>query len=134
MPEDPFADTAVTPERLGRVALVAQVPIFAYLGHVLFDDVLFGGITGLLVGVGTLLHLPYFIYRSAAGSEGVEGSYARRGAAGVALDAAGIIAIGARIAVDSAVVALAAAAVAALVVFVPLQYALPPVGSDAAGA
>lgn len=131
----PFEESAITPERLGQVALVAQVPVFAYLGHVLFDDVLFGGIAGLLVGVGTLLHLPYFLYRSAAAREGVsgvDGDYTRRAAAGLALDAAGIVAIGSRFAVDSAVVALAVAALAALVLFVPLQYALPPVDGGAA--
>jgi hypothetical protein len=65
MTDDRSADSALTPERLGQIALVGQVPVFAYLGFLLFDDLLFGGIGGLLVGVGTMLRLPYFVRRAA---------------------------------------------------------------------
>lgn len=130
MTEDPLDDGVITPERLGQLALVGNVPIFAYIGHLIFEDVLFGGVVGLLVGVGTLLHLPYFMYRSSPAASGTDGEYARRGAAGVAVDAAGIIAFGSRFVVDSAVVALAIGGIVALVVFVPLQYALPPVSGE----
>ena len=132
MTDDPFADGALTPERLGQIALVTQVPIFAYLGHLLFDDVLFGGIAGLLVGFGTMLHLPYFIRRSRSRGGAAPGdAYAGRAAIGLALDAAGIVAFGARFVVDGLLVPLAAAAVIALVLYVPLGRFLPPVRAGA---
>lgn len=137
MSENTPDEGPITPERLGQIALVAQVPVFAYLGHLLFDAVLFGGVAGLLVGAGTLLHLPYFVYRSADTGDGaaaLEGGGDRRAAAGLALEAAGIVALGGRFAVDSAVVALAIGAIAGLVIFVPLQYALPPLEADGTGA
>ncbi|WP_254837764.1 hypothetical protein [Natronomonas marina] len=132
MSEDPLDDGVITPERLGQLALVGNVPIFAYLGRLLFEDVLFGGVVGLLVGVGTLLHLPYFLYRSTPTAADVDGAYARRGAAGMALDAGGVVAFGSRFVVESAALALAVGGLVALVVFVPLQYALPPVGAGTA--
>ena len=132
MTDDSFADSALTPERLGQIALVAQVPAFAYLGFLLFDDVLFGGIAGLLVGLGTMLHLPYFIRRSRSRSGAAPGdSYTGRAVIGLALDAAGIVAFGARFAVDGFLVPLAAAAVVALVLYVPLDRFLPPVRAGA---
>jgi len=133
MTENPFADSVVTPERIGQVALLGNVFVFAYLGNVLFEDVLFGGIAGLLVGLGTLLHLPYFMYRSAAeGGDftGVDGEYTRRAAAGLALDAAGIIALAGQFVVDGYLVPLAVAATVAVVVYLPLQYALPPIAAE----
>ena len=132
MTDDSSADGALTPERLGQMAFVIQVPVFAYLGHLLFDDVLFGGIAGLLVGFGTMLHLPYFVRRSGArGGAAPDDSYAGRAAVGLALDAAGIVAFGSRFAVDGFLVPLAAAAVVALVLYVPLDRFLPPVRAGA---
>ena len=132
MTDDLSADSALTPERLGQIALVTQVPIFAYLGFLLFDDVLFGGIAGLLVGLGTMLHLPYFIRRSRSRSGAAPGdAYTGRAAIGLALDAAGIVALGARFAVDGFLVPLAAAAVVALVLYIPLDRFLPPVQAGA---
>jgi len=132
MTDDSFADSALTLERLGQMALIAQVPAFAYLGFLLFDDVLFGGIAGLLIGVGTMLHLPYFVRRSGSQDGSAPGgSHADRAAVGLALDAAGIVAFGARFVVDSLLVPLAAAAVIALVLYVPLDRFLPPVRAGA---
>jgi len=132
MTDDSFANGALTPERLGQMAFVIQVPVFAYLGHLLFDGVLFGGVAGLLVGFGTMLHLPYFVRRSGArGGAAPDDSYAGRAAVGLALDAAGIVAFGARFAVDGFLVPPAAAAVVALVLYVPLDRFLPPVRAGA---
>ena len=132
MTDDPSADSALTPERLGQIALVGQVPAFAYLGLLLFDDVLFGGIAGLLVGFGTMLHLPYFVRRSGSrGGPAPGDSYAGRAAVGLALDAAGIVAFGSRFVADGYLVPLAAAAVVALVLYVPLDRFLPPVRAGA---
>ena len=132
MTDDPSADSALTPERLGQIALVGQVPAFAYLGLLLFDDVLFGGVAGLLVGFGTMLHLPYFVRRSGSrGGPAPGDSYADRAAVGLALDAAGIVAFGSRFVADGYLVPLAAAAVVALVLYIPLDRFLPPVQAGA---
>ena len=132
MSADPIIDAVLTPKRLGQIALVTQVPIFAYLGFLLFDDVLFGGIAGLLIGFGTMLHLPYFVRRSGSQDGSAPGgSHAGRAAVGLALDAAGIVAFGTRFAVDGSLVPLTAAAVVALVLYVPLGRFLPPVGAGA---
>ena len=64
MSDDPFDESAVTPERIGLAAFVLMVPAFAYLGDALFEDVLFGGLVGIALGVGTLLYLPYVLRRS----------------------------------------------------------------------
>ena len=130
MTDEPLGDSPLTPERLGQLALVAQLPVFAYLGRLVFDDLAFGAVVGLLIGGGTMLHLPELL-RWAAGDDGVRppgGADTRCAAAGLAVDGAGIVAFAARFAVD-ATLAVVAGVVAGLGAYVALQYALP--SSDA---
>jgi hypothetical protein len=126
MTETTFDDTVVTPERIGQIALVGHAAVFASMGHLLFADVPFGGIVGLMVGLGTLLHLPYVMWRSGAdeGSAAGPGVDARRGTAGVALDGAGIVAFGARFVLEAAHASLLVGVLAGLVAYVPLHAVL----------
>lgn len=132
MSDDPFEGAAVTPERLGGVAFLLTVPVFGYLGLLLFDDVAFGGIVGLAVGAGTFLMLPYFMYGSAARTQGLDPSgldYTSRGAAGMALANAGIIALAMRFVFEEAVLLpLAVGAVLAVPEYLLVERFLPPVG------
>ncbi|MEF8806489.1 hypothetical protein [Natronomonas sp.] len=131
MSDHPFDESVLPPERLGQAAFVLTVPVFAYLGHLVFDDLLFGGLVGLVVGSGTFLHLPYFMYREAAmrgDTSGFDGRHARRAALGMGLAGGGMVALAGRFVFEEAyLIPFAAAAVFALVVYVPLDYALPAV-------
>ncbi|MFT4882944.1 MAG: hypothetical protein ACI8U4_000441 [Natronomonas sp.] len=131
MSNDPFEGSVLPPERLGQAAFVLTVPVFAYLGYLVFDDLLFGGLVGLVVGSGTFLYLPYFMYREAArrgDASGFDGGYARRAAFGMGLASAGMVALAGRFVFEEAyLIPFAAAAVFALVVYVPLEYALPAI-------
>ncbi|WP_336135918.1 hypothetical protein [Natronomonas amylolytica] len=131
MSNDPFDESVLPPERLGQAAFVLTVPVFAYLGHLVFDDLLFGGLVGLVVGSGTFLYLPYFMYREAAArgdASGFDGGHARRAAVGMGLASGGMVALAGRFVFEEAyLIPFAVAAVLALVVYVPLDYALPAV-------
>ena len=127
MTDEPLGDSPLTPERFGQLALVAQLPVFAYLGGLVFDDLAFGAVVGLLIGGGTMLHLPELLRWAAAGDDGVRppgGADTRRAAAGLAVDGAGIVAFAARFAVDGAALAVVAGVVAGLGAYVALQYVL----------
>lgn len=125
------SDSVLAPERLGQAAFVLMVPVFAYLGYVLFDDLLFGGLIGLLVGGGTFLYLPYFIYREAVqqgNATDVDGDHTRRAAVGIGLASGGLVAIAMRFVFEGAyVLPFAVAIIYTLVIYVPLDYALPSV-------
>lgn len=131
MSRDPYDESVVTPQRIAQLSFVFMVPIFAYLGYLLFDDLLFGGIVGLIVGGGQYLYLPYFMYRGAAERGDVsnlDGGYVRRAAAGIGLAGGGMVALAARFVVEGATLTpLVAGAVFALLASVPLDYALPSV-------
>lgn len=133
MSSDP-SDSVLPPERLGRMAFVLMVPVFAYLGYTLFDDLLFGGIVGLIIGAGTFLYLPYFIYREAAQKGSVidvDGDHTRRAAAGLGLASGGMVAIAMRFVFEDAyLIPFAVVAIYTLIVYVPLDYALPAVDAD----
>jgi hypothetical protein len=130
MSNDP-SDSVLAPERLGQVAFVLMVPVFAYLGYVLFDDLLFGGLVGLLVGAGIFLFLPYFIYREVVqkgNATDIDGGYARRAAVGIGLASGGMVAIAMRFVFEGALLLpFAVAILYTLVIYVPLDYALPAV-------
>ncbi|WP_211693287.1 hypothetical protein [Natronomonas halophila] len=125
------SESVLAPERLGQAAFVLMVPVFAYLGYVLFDDLLFGGLIGLLVGSGTFLYLPYFIYREAVqqgNATDVDGDHTRRAAVGIGLASGGMVAIAMRFVFEGAyVLPFAVAIIYTLVIYVPLDYALPSV-------
>lgn len=131
MSEDPFAESVVTPERLGLAAFVLMVAVFASLGHTLFEDVLFGGLVGILFGAGSLLEVPYLVWRAAieegeATADGTTADHARRAAWGMALTAGGFVALSARfVAEGESVRPLLVGAVVVVLVGVPLGRAFP---------
>lgn len=87
---------ALSPTLL-RVIGVGDVVMFAIIGLLLFDDVIFGAIAGTLTGVGTV----WFLSWSLGGSDDANRrgepagltAQIHRGAAGAALMGSGIIAI-----------------------------------------
>lgn len=131
MSADPFAESAVTPERLGLAAFVLMVPVFAYLGHTLFEDVLFGGLVGVVFGAGSLLEVPYFVRRAAieegdASVDAMAGEHARRAAWGMGLTVGGFVALSGRFVADGEVLRpLLVGAVVVVLLAVPLGRALP---------
>lgn len=135
MSDDPFAESAVTPERIGLAAFVLTVPAFAYLGHALFADLLLGGLAGIALGAGTLLYLPYFLRRSVieqgdAGADAMADGYAGRAAAGMALTVGGFVVLSGGFVVEGDLLRpLLAGAVVAVVVYLPVSYALPPLAA-----
>lgn len=131
MSDDPFAESTITPERIGLAAFVMMIPVFAYLGYTLFEDVLFGGLVGVVFGAGTLLELPYFLRRTAiengdASADAMDGDYVRRAAWGLALTVGGFAALSARFVLEGEFLRpLLVGAVVAVLVSIPLGHALP---------
>lgn len=131
MSEHPFADRAVTPERIGLATFVLMVAVFAYLGHTLFDDVLFGGLVGIVFGAGALLEVPYFAWRAAieegeATVDATTADHARRAGWGMALTAGGFVALSARFVAEGEFLRpLLVGAVVVVLVGVPLGRAFP---------
>lgn len=131
MPEDPFAESVLTPERLGFGVFVLTVPAFAVLGNTLFADVLFGGLVGIVLGVGTMLYLPYFLRRSVVergdgSAAAMADGYVRKAAAGMALSVGGFVALSGRFVVEGELLRpLLVGAVVAVLVYAPVHYVLP---------
>ena len=63
MTDEPLGGSPLTPERLGRLALVTQLPAFAHLGHLLFEDLVDGAVAGFVA----FLSLRYVLASSDAG-------------------------------------------------------------------
>ena len=131
MTDDPFAESAATPERVGLAAFALTVPVFASLGDTLFGDVLFGGLVGVVLGAGTPLELPYFLRRAAVeegdpSADAMAGDHARRAARGMSLTVGGFVALSGRFVVEGELLRpLLVGPVAAALVSVPLGRALP---------
>lgn len=131
MSEDPFEGSALTPERIGQVIFVTSVPMFAYIGHLLFEDVLFGGLVGLLVGAGEFLFFPY-VLRAGSDDDTVsatlEADHVRRGTIGLPLASGGMVAFAGRFVVDGYLVPFAVAGIYVAVAYVVLDRVLPGPG------
>lgn len=133
MTEDPFEGSALTPERIGQVIFVMSVPMFAYIGHLLFGDVLFGGLVGLLVGAGEFLFVPYVLRAGSdndALADTLEPDHVRRGTIGLPLASGGIVAFAGRFVVDGYLVPFAAAGIYVAVSYVFLDRFLPGQSQD----
>lgn len=86
---------ALSPTLL-RVIGVGDVVMFAIIGLLLFDDIVFGAIAGALTGVGTVWFLSWSLGSNDADSRAEPAGLTaqiHRGAAGAALMGSGIIAI-----------------------------------------
>lgn len=133
--DDPFEDSTLTPERIAIVAGAMDVPVFAYLGHVLFEDLLFGALVGVLVGLGTSLFLPFFLHAEAR--DGLEGrddatgggrtGGLHRTAAGLALAPAGILLLAWRFVSADLLVGAAGVLVLVAIEYAVLSRTLPRV-------
>ncbi|WP_254767075.1 hypothetical protein [Salinilacihabitans rarus] len=130
--DEPFADSLLTPEHIAAVAGAFDVPVFAYVAYLLFEEPAFGALVGLLVGGGTYLFLPYFMYAEAAddAAERTRTSTRpdrgfHRTAAGLALAPAGILLLAWRFASDDVLVGVAAVVVIAAVVYAALSRVVP---------
>ena len=128
MPDDASFDGLVTPDRLGWLILLTFPPIYAVPAHFAFDAPLFGALAGLSMGLGVKLFLPYFMPASPAERAADTPNYGgdvRRTAAGVGLFTGGFVLFTARLVAEGFLVPLAAAALVALALFVPLDRLLP---------
>lgn len=131
--EDPFEGSPLTPDRIALAAGAMDVPVFAFLGHTLFEDPIFGAIVGLLVGGGIYLFLPSFLSgdleggedsRDATGEPGTGGGFHRL-AAGLALAPAGIVLLAWRFASEDVLTGAAGVLVLAAIAYVVLSRVLP---------
>ena len=128
MSDDASFDGFVTPDRLGWLILLTLPPIYAVPAHFTFNAPFFGAFAGLSVGVGVKLFLPYFMPASPAERAADTPNYGgdvRRTAAGIGLFAGGFVLFNARLLAEGFLVPLAAAALVALALFVPLDRLLP---------
>ena len=128
MSDDASFDGVVTPDRLGWLILLTLPPIYALPAHFAFDAPLFGALAGLSMGLGVKLFLPYFMPASPSERAAETPNYGgdvRRTAAGIGLFAGGFVLFNARFVTEGFLVHLAAAALVALALFVPLDRLLP---------
>lgn len=130
----PFEDSPLTPQRLAAFFGSMDVVVFAVVGYFLFEDPLFGGLAGLFVGTGVFLFLPAFLVSSEedGGLSELESDADRhpfrsfhRVAAGFGLSAGGIVLLSARMADQSVLVAVGAGVLAAVILYIPLSFAVP---------
>ncbi|MCU4744446.1 hypothetical protein OB955_21325 [Halobacteria archaeon AArc-m2/3/4] len=131
--EDPFEGSPLTPDRIGFAAGVMDVAVFAFLGHVLFEDPVVGAVSGLLVGIGVYLFLSSFLAgdfeegddaRDAAVDPGTDTGF-HRPAAGLALGPAGIVLFAWRFTSEDVLIGATGALVFAAVAYVVLSRVLP---------
>ena len=128
MPDDASFDGLVTPDRLGWLILLTFPPIYAVPAHFAFDAPLFGALAGLSMGLGVKLFLAYFMPASPAERAADTPNYGgdvRRTAAGIGLFTGGFVLFNARFVTEGFLIQLAAAAIVALALFVPLDQLLP---------
>ncbi|WP_226005101.1 hypothetical protein [Natrinema salinisoli] len=127
-------DGQLSPDLIAAVAGVVDVPVFAYLGLLLFDDLAFGAVVGVLVGLGTYLFLPAAIAddedRGPDETPPVDATHPLRGfhrtAAGLALPPTGILLFAWRLVSDALLVGVLATLVVVAVIYVSLAVLLPP--------
>ena len=128
MPDDASFEGSVTPDRLGWLILLTFPPIYAVPAHFAFDAPLFGALAGLSMGLGVKLFLPYSMPASPAERAADTSNYGgdvRRTAAGIGLFTGGFVLFNARFVTEGFLIQLAAAAIVALALFVPLDRLLP---------
>ena len=128
MPDDASFEGSVTPDRLGWLILLTFPPIYVVPAHFAFDAPLFGALAGLSMGLGVKLFLPYFMPASPSERAADTPNYGgdvRRTAAGIGLFTGGFVLFNARFVAEGFLVQLAAAAIVALALFVPLDRLLP---------
>lgn len=125
-------DGHLSPELIGIAVGVLTVPVFAYLGLELFDDLPFGAFVGLVIGLGISLSAPAFVAdddRSDATATPVAtGDRLRqfhRTAAGLALPPAGILLLSWRVVSENLLLGALATFVITVAIYLPLAVLLP---------
>lgn len=125
-------------EYLAAAAAVVVLPVFTYMGYLLFEDPLWGGVAGLLVAAGTYLFTPPLASAQAAtmGTAGGERPDAgtvggplggfHRAAAGLALGMAGVAVLATGFAVpEDLLLGVLVGALVAVIAYLPLSWLLP---------
>ncbi|PCR92121.1 hypothetical protein [Natrinema ejinorense] len=118
---------------IGIGAGILDVPAFAYLGLLLFDDLVFGAFVGLLVGLGTYLFLPVAMAddgtHTSEETPPMDTSHPlrrfHRAAAGLALMPAGILLFAWGFVSQTLLLGVLATSVIAAVIYVSLAVLLP---------
>lgn len=131
---DSADDGRGSPQLLGLAVGAVAVPVFAYLGLLLFDELLFGAFVGVVIGLGTYLSFPALLAddddeRSDPTATPVAvGDRIRqfhRTAAGLALPPAGVLLFGWRFVSENILLGVVVMSVIGLAIYVPLAVLLP---------
>ncbi|MCU4924475.1 hypothetical protein OB905_00555 [Halobacteria archaeon AArc-dxtr1] len=128
-----FENGPLTPTRIAGGAAVMDVVVFAAIGYLVFENVLVGGLSGLLVGLGVYLILPVFFQSGEDGelSDLVPENDAaplrgfHRLAAGYALSASGIVLFASAFAEFELYIGVLGAIVAAAVIYIAAGFVMP---------
>ncbi|OLZ42165.1 hypothetical protein A6E15_14830 [Natrinema saccharevitans] len=128
----PTDDGGRSPELIGAGIGVLELPVFGYLGFVLFGQPVFGAFVGLVVGLGTYLSFPALVADDDPSDvemtpEPVGDRLRRfhRTAAGLALPPAGILLLAWRFVNENVLLGTLATAVIGLAIYAPLAVLLP---------
>lgn len=130
---DPFEEGPLTPQRIGTAVAIADIAVFAFIGHMTFEGPAIGALAGLFVGGGVYLFLPLFMLSgpndglenmAPAGEEHPFRSFHRL-AAGFALAPGGIVLFTTQFAEMEPLLGVAAALATVAVLYVPLAWVFP---------
>lgn len=130
---DSADDGRLSPRLLGLAVGAVDVPVFAYLGLLLFENLPFGAFVGSVIGLGTYLSFPAFVADDDESSDptatpmavGEQLRQFHRTAAGLALPPAGILLFGWRFVSANLLLGAAVMSVIALAIYFPLAVLLP---------
>ncbi|EMA41682.1 hypothetical protein [Halobiforma nitratireducens] len=128
-----FEEGPITPTRIGLVAGMMDVVVFAAVGYIALEDVATGGISGLLVGIGVFLFLPLFMAvdedgefsELAPATDGTPLREFHRLAGGFGFSAAGMVLLATGFAELELLVGLPAALLAGVVVYLGAGFVMP---------
>ncbi|SEW23537.1 hypothetical protein [Natrinema salifodinae] len=128
-------EAGLSPNLIALAVGAVDVPVFAYVGLVLFGEAAFGAAVGLVIGLGMYLFLPAVIaddqasaddgdeFEPIAPSERVRTFH--RTAAGLALPPAGILLLTWRFVSDSLLIGVLVTLVLTTVIYLSLAVLLP---------
>ncbi|ELY84732.1 hypothetical protein [Natrinema altunense] len=121
-----------SPELIGAGIGVLALPVFGYLGLVLFGQPIFGAFVGLVIGLGISLAFPAFVEANDRGDlettpepPGDRLRRFHRTAAGLALPPAGILLFAWRFVNENVLLGALATAVIGVAIYAPLAVLLP---------
>ncbi|QLK24805.1 hypothetical protein HYG81_11855 [Natrinema zhouii] len=130
---DSVDDGRLSTELIGVAVGGLAVPVFAYLGLQLFDDLPFGVFVGFVIGLGIYLSVPAFTADDDERSDATATPVAigdqlrqfHRTAAGLALPPAGMLLLSWRLVSENLLLGALATFVITVAIYLPLAVLLP---------